>query len=81
VSAKKITVKGWLCRCELLDCPGKGQTWVSHKVDPPRACRFCKRTTWNGTPDRRFKTGKADRRGYLRTKQAESRARRKKEVL
>ena len=80
MSAKKITIHAYRCKCELPDCPGNGKPWTSHGNKPPRACRWCKRITWN-REDRRLKPKmtEAQRRTYNREKQAESRERKKKE--
>lgn len=80
MSAKKITVKMWECRCELSDCPSKGEPWMSRGEYPPKRCSTCKRLTWN-RPDQRIREDKMteeELREYNRVKQAESRARRAK---
>lgn len=78
MSVKRITIHAYRCKCELPDCPGGGKPWTSHGKKIPRACRWCKRITWN-RPDRRLKPKTEDqRRAYNRKMQAASRARRKK---
>lgn len=78
MSAKKITIHAYKCRCELPDCIGGGKAWTSHGMEKPRSCRWCKRRTWNGEDRRRRPAMTEDeRRAYNRKKQTESRARRR----
>ena len=82
MSAKRINIKAWECRCERPQCPGKGKPWISKGKELPKYCVFCKTIRWNGQPDRRVRAKKMtdkQRREYNRLKQQQSRARRKQE--
>ena len=52
MSATKISLTRYECRCELPDCPGKGQPWVSRDAGIPERCTWCGRRTWNGRDKR-----------------------------
>ena len=49
MSAKKITLTRYECKCELKNCPGKGNPWISKDAGIPERCTFCGRRTWNRT--------------------------------
>jgi hypothetical protein len=53
MSATKITLSRYECRCELPDCPGKGLSWISKDPIIPERCAFCGRRTWNGRDKRK----------------------------
>ena len=52
MSATKISLMRYECKCELRDCPGYGKSWVSKDPLVPERCAFCGRRTWNGTDKR-----------------------------
>jgi hypothetical protein len=53
MSAKKITQTRYECVCELKDCPGQGQSWISKDPGIPERCTHCGRRTWNGQDKRK----------------------------
>jgi len=53
MSAKKISLTRYECRCELRDCPGYGKSWISKDPEVPERCSFCGRRTWNGSDKRK----------------------------
>jgi hypothetical protein len=53
MSAEKITLTHYECRCELSDCPGHGKLWISRDPMIPERCAFCGRRTWNGRDKRK----------------------------
>ena len=53
MSAEKIKSTRYRCRCELPDCPGKGEPWLSKGNRVPERCNWCLRRTWNGTDKRK----------------------------
>ena len=59
MSYETVTQVVYKCVCELEDCPGKGEPWVSRpgKGIPDR-CRWCGRHTWNGHDKRTDRKGK-----------------------
>lgn len=48
MSTEKINTTRYRCKCELRDCSGKGQAWLSEDDRVPERCRWCGRRTWNG---------------------------------
>ncbi len=52
MSATKIQLNRYLCRCDHKDCPGHGQSWLSKDENVPERCTFCGRRTWNGNDKR-----------------------------
>lgn len=63
MSVVESTEKILICRCDLPDCPGAGQPWISRPEKPgedpqkPRRCRWCKRHTWDGEDRRTWARG------------------------
>ena len=53
MSAKKISLTRYECICELKDCPGKGQPWISRDPMVPERCNWCGCRTWNGNDKRK----------------------------
>jgi hypothetical protein len=53
VSAKKITLTRYECKCDLKDCAGKGEPWISKDEGIPERCTWCGRRTWNGKDKRK----------------------------
>ena len=53
MSVERITVTRYRCTCELPDCAGKGQPWISNDHMIPERCAHCGRRTWNGKDKRK----------------------------
>lgn len=54
MAVKKIHPPRYECTCDLPDCCGKGEPWITRADSLPARCRWCKRHTWNGV-DRRHR--------------------------
>ncbi len=50
---RKVQIEALECRCNLPDCPSKGEPWFSLGKRPPIACSTCKSREWNGVKKRR----------------------------
>lgn len=80
MSARLVNKRVYKCICELPDCPGKGEPWLSKEARIPPRCKHCHRFTWNGVDKRIPDNPQPDEiREYNRQKQAEARARRRQE--
>lgn len=53
MSVEKITQTRYRCKCNFLDCKGKGKSWLSFAAVIPDRCRWCGRRTWNGIDQRK----------------------------
>jgi len=65
MSIRKTTKTVYECICELPDCPGKGEPWISQDERIPKRCRWCGHYSWNGQDRRR----KADGYVFVRARQ------------
>ena len=48
MSAEKISLTRYKCICELPNCPGDKEPWISDSDHIPERCTHCGRRTWNG---------------------------------
>lgn len=82
MSVRIVKKKVYECVCELPDCPGNGESWLSRNLDIPKRCNHCHSYRWNGT-DKRIPDNPQpdDIREYNRQAQAKFRARQREERL
>jgi hypothetical protein len=53
MSAKRIRVKAWACKCEREPC---GHEWVTLTDQLPKVCPKCKALTWNKVRGKKTKS-------------------------